>query len=769
MQQDFAFSTKINYRQLFRVLWNFKYFIAVVFFVTLFDAYLKTISTPPSYRATSTVVIAFPEKKYLDFGNEGNDYNSNRLTNEIQIIQSRSLAEEVIKTLSVNAKNNTLELFGKRRYRTTLEKLLHSEVIGNPLDTLRLTDTQVQEYAESLRGRISVKKIPDTDFLEISVSSPFADEAAYLANTVCNVYKKRDIQKSANQAISAQQYIKQELDQQRSELAKSEENVIAYARANKIYGVDSTASGVLSKLIDAESQYLNTKTEYNIAKSRQDYLLNKLSSSDQAVSSRISDNMKSRSSQLQAQLRNDERDLVSLTSQLGADDPQVIEKKKEIVQLKQQMADLSRRDIAAGMSIANRTKQYQFGYIGQQLQNDAKLADLEYTAAQYQQLKNTYEKQLSQLPEKQLGYARLLRDQAVLNRNYTFLKQKYQEAGMAVASQVGKVTIIDPASIPGGSESPNMLNNLIRGALTGLLSGIVLSFVINLLDTAIHESDYITDKGFVILSRIPWIGKDKINFVPDIIKNIFSSVLNNHNLIKSKQSNDALWISDRLSSTFAESFRDLRTAITFSQSDKVIRSLLITSSEPGDGKTTTCSNLAYAYALIGKKVLVVDCDLRRPSQHIMFSIKRSPGLSDYLAGQVQSLNSIINKSSKIENLFVLPSGQITLHPQELLESKKMADLVLELENSFDIVLLDSPPFEFISDALLLSQSVDGVIIVAKTGKTSKSALKKLESLDYIKPAILGFALIEKSTSLHYGLYGKYGKNGLYYDNLSDIG
>lgn len=762
MQKDFEFAPSINVRDVVRALLEYKFLIIAVMLFFLISAYFHTLSEPPVYRATAKVLIKSSSKGILNLtGGSGFDYYGNSLNNEMQFITSRILAEDVVRAIAKERIADSLELFGRRRFKTPLEKLMTSDLFGSASVSAPISEKQILGSTSALQGRISVKNIEQTDFLLISVTSTFPDEAAYLANAVCKAYRNRDIQKGTNQIVAMRDYIREELENQRGELAKAEEAALAYARSHKIYGIDSSSGHVLSKLIDADAQYRTTKAEYNISKRRQEFLVQKLSSGDQTLSSGIARNFKSRSGELQEQIRGEQRDLAILTGQLGEDDPQVIEKKKTLLRLRQQQQELSRRETAAQLSTANRAKQYQFGLIGQQLQNETTLADLDYAAGQYLQMKNSYESQLSQLPETQLGYARLLRDQAVLAKSYTFLREKLEETNIAVASQESKVTIVDPALLPGGPESPNMQKSLMLAAFTGLVAGAAISIALELLSTIVPDSDFIKEKGFVLLAEVPLLGKENSPYLIRTLGEFIRPLLRPLSGLRKVTRQDAvrkpLWITAQLSSPFAESFRELRNNIIFSQVDRPIRSLLVSGPGPGDGKTTICSNLALAFALTGKKVLVIDADLRIPAQHHMFSVKRSPGLSDYLAGVEQDIDKMITQSSISENLFLLPAGSSTPHPNELLESKKMSVLIKLLEQTYDLVLIDSPPLVLLSDALLLSKTVDNVLLVARVGRTSKAAVKKIASLNYIKPHLLGFAVIEQQKKLSYNKYNYYYK------------
>lgn len=189
----------------------------------------------------------------------------------------------------------------------------------------------------------------------------------------------------------------------------------------------------------------------------------------------------------------------------------------------------------------------------------------------------------------------------------------------------------------------------------------------------------------------------------------------------------------------SEAFKTLRTNINWSSIDLAVKTILVTSPEKGAGKSLTVVNLAASYAQLGKKVVIVDCDLRKPTQHEYFMKSNRDGISYLLAGHYQLEQCL--QDTQIENLKLIPSGTIPPNPAELLESYRMADLLEELKASFDIVLVDSPPTLAVTDSHILASKCDGVVIVIRSGKTKKEmAQKTLSYITYANGNILGIVL-----------------------------
>lgn len=204
----------------------------------------------------------------------------------------------------------------------------------------------------------------------------------------------------------------------------------------------------------------------------------------------------------------------------------------------------------------------------------------------------------------------------------------------------------------------------------------------------------------------------------------------------------------------AESYRTLRTNIQYSSFDKPIKSIVITSSEPGEGKSTTSSNLALSFAQEGKKVILIDCDLRKPVLHKEFQISNSRGLSEFLIGNVEFSKVVYKHES---GLHVLPSGLVPQNPAEMLASMAMEHLLTQLEEKYDYIILDTPPVNAVTDSKILSTKVDGTILVVKYGYTKKDAvMEAVKGLRAVNANIIGtvFNGEENKRGKYYHYYKK---------------
>ena len=209
-------------------------------------------------------------------------------------------------------------------------------------------------------------------------------------------------------------------------------------------------------------------------------------------------------------------------------------------------------------------------------------------------------------------------------------------------------------------------------------------------------------------------------------------------------------------SPISEQYRTIRTNIQFSAVDEDIRTIVVTSSGPGEGKSTTAANLAVVFAQQGKKVLLIDSDLRKPTVHYTFNYTNTFGLTNVLTRQAQ-LHEVINESME-KNLYILTSGPIPPNPAELLSSRAMEQLMKDVEEEFDVVLFDSPPLLAVTDGQILASKCDGTILVVSSGKTeTDQAVKAKELLNAANSHILGVVLNGKkmANSNYYYYYGRH--------------
>ncbi|MCD4701645.1 MAG: polysaccharide biosynthesis tyrosine autokinase, partial [Candidatus Aegiribacteria sp.] len=344
------------------------------------------------------------------------------------------------------------------------------------------------------------------------------------------------------------------------------------------------------------------------------------------------------------------------------------------------------------------------------------------------------EDSISVLPELELRLTRLERDWMVSENIYLMLRTKYEEVRIAEAGQIGNVTIVDTA-LPGGMIKPNRKRNLILGIFAGLAAGIGFIFLKEQLDSSIRNPEDIENLGIPVIGVIPKVPRSDVT-IPG----------GKQGLIMMTAPRQAA----------SEAYRDLRTSLRFSTTEDGIHSILVTSSGPREGKSTTVGNLAIAVAQAGSRVLIVDTDLRRPVMHKIFDLKQKPGFSEVLAG-ITPLEEAVS-STVIENLSVLTSGRIPHNPSELLGSRRFRNLHAVMKETYDMIIFDSPPVAVVTDPIVMSPEVDATLMVVGVKKIDrkvlKSAWEKLQrGIGHSAGAVLnGFDPMNTYTSYNYYTY-----------------
>jgi capsular exopolysaccharide synthesis family protein len=354
----------------------------------------------------------------------------------------------------------------------------------------------------------------------------------------------------------------------------------------------------------------------------------------------------------------------------------------------------------------------------------------------------SYDKNFSLIPKKSMQFAQLQRTKLSEEKTYLMIEEKFNEASIAEQSQFGYLDIVDKAIPSSTPVSPKVLFDLVMGFLLGLGLGVSVVIFRDYIDSRIQKPEDLKKMGLspvgVIMSmngEIEKIGGKKKAEVNG--KRIDIHLITHTNPF----------------SPIAESYRQLRTNVQYSRVDHDLKAILVTSADPSEGKSTTLSNLAIAFAQAGKKVLMVDTDFRRPNLHSEFDLKQIPGLTDVLFDKYELKDAI--QQTVIKNLDLLCCGTIPPNPSELLGSAVMKSFIAKMKEKYNILLMDSPPVLAVTDSSIMSTLVDGVIVVISAGQTrTNSFIHTMESLEGIRAPLIGVVLnnldIHSAYGSHYG-------------------
>jgi tyrosine-protein kinase Etk/Wzc len=357
---------------------------------------------------------------------------------------------------------------------------------------------------------------------------------------------------------------------------------------------------------------------------------------------------------------------------------------------------------------------------------------------------------MAQVPTQALDMERLERDKSALEKIYMQLNEDYNRKVLEEQSVFSSVRPLETAQVVNSPVSPNRTADIMTGAAAGFGIGIGIVLLIAFIDTTIHTPEELEKSGFVMLTAIPAIRDD-----------IFNSGGLRDDITVSGKVSPHLITQINPKSPVAEAYRSLRTGIQYASVEEPTRTILVTSSTPQEGKSTTSVNTAIVFAQSGAKTLLIDCDLRRPIIHSIFGMAKEPGLVNCLVGSVPLDEAIY--STLIPNLDVLSSGSIPPNPSELLGSRRMRDLLDELRGRYDTIVLDSPPTAAVTDAVILSTLADITIVVVRAHKTKLEFLEKTRTeLERVFVSPLGVVLNDFDVSQSYGSAYKYYRYYKYY-------
>jgi len=364
------------------------------------------------------------------------------------------------------------------------------------------------------------------------------------------------------------------------------------------------------------------------------------------------------------------------------------------------------------------------------------------------------------VPAKEMEFARLDRETQVLSSLFTMLQTRLKEAEIAQAIEDPRVRIVDSALLPSAPVKPRMKLSLLLGLLLGLMGGVGLAFAMESMDKAIHTREEMSGlTGSESIGLIPHIGplgveKGIRRFLPKLPKRAAKRLGGGGTAVVARTVGD---LGNR--SAIMEAYRTLRTNLAFTNPDNPPRSIVFTSPYPGDGKSTTAANLAVVLAQQGRRVLLVDGDLRRGTLHQFFNnTPRTPGLSSILIGSATLEQCVVNVEMRDgSTVFFIPTGPLPPNPSELYSASRMDRFLEDAKASFDIVLFDSPPLNIVTDAAILGAKADGVVLIGRAGATHRMAVAyAADQLRGVRATLLGTVLNDFDTRHGYGYAYGYG-------------
>ena len=731
----------------------------LVLFVVPTSIYMAVV--PSRYQAYALVRIDPPvtpnASDLFSQGGGASGAGSRFLSNEILVLnQSLFLAEE------------------------TASKLIEMSRSGQ--DDLRVTTTEngelltPRELALRLQGR-RLNTDPEgrggLDVVRISATSTVPAEAAAIANAHADAYVQRTQERSRESAAASREFLEKQYDLKEEELGIKEDRIRAFmTREGAIVAPESEAASLLSQLSTLEEVRDETVVLIDQQEATLAAIQRRLSDAEPYLIERVKSDgiqrirlLQQRRAALEVELQEAYAQRPGLqnlsSSELRATgNTGILDFRTRLDSLNAEIAELAPRYVASVLETGGLDASGEGGELSSVagLQSQAATTEIELFGlrsrlAALDARTREYENQVDRLPSQAIELAQLQRDRDLAEETFRILGQKLNELRIAEQAELGYAEIVRPALTPGSPFWPNRYRNILLSIILGLGCGFGGAVLMTWLDNRISRPEDLRELGQTVIGVIPDMNR--------LIKDDFGGA---ESIQVDGQRIDTKLVSllNPLSTT-SEAYRGLRTAVQFSRPDVVVQVIVLTSPAPSEGKSITASNLALVMAQAGRRTLLVDADLRKPSLHKKFGIPREPGLRDLLFQEGEDMD-FDRFTGPAENLWVVPSGGTIPNPSELVSSKRMREMLHIARSKFDVIIMDAPPVLPATDAVLLSTQADATILVVAAGRSRRHEIElTLESLNSVGAPIIGAVLnqFDVSQSYAYKYRYKYRYSGAY--------
>jgi capsular exopolysaccharide synthesis family protein len=698
-------------------------FLAVVGGVTWL-----TYRMQPEYVATASILILDHDRMEATLLNERPEpISKSRNLNAIEILQSRRIAEDVIRSLAASP------------YRSELEIMRETDQAGQPIT--------FDDRVSTLRHNTSVSLLKDTDVLKVSVVSHSPFEASFLSNAVAEQYYRYRLQSARGELTDIRQFLDQQLETVRQQLSQSEEIERNYKESQGVSALDAETANMVQQSADFHALYNTTQTELNAQMRRQDYLRKQLAETKGTIVEEAANATSPMIESMQREIGEKQTKIATLMANPGPGTDQTVSAiEKEVENIKSKLVEEVRK-IAGGVETSQDPLKTSQQLFDQLLTTEVDIKALTAKAEALREVMQNIDFEMEKLPEKTLVLARLTRDRELNEKLYVMLNEKYEETRITEAGKSAGVQIVDTAKPPKDAVRPKKKLNILLGILFGLAVGVGIAFFLEFLDDTVKTGDDLERLNLTVLGTIPLVQTEQI--IRRLKKQGRQFTDADLHRVEAKM---ITRFSPR--SPISEAYRSLRTNIQFADIDKPKRIILLTSTTSKEGKSTTAVNLSITLAQMGSKVLLVDSDLRRPSLHNFFSMDKAYGLTNALIGSL-TFDEVI-KHTEVDKLDLITAGDIPPNPAELVASESMKRFIDEAKSRYDFVILDSPPVIAVTDAAILSTRVDGSIIVVSSGTVSKKEVQRAISLiKNVRATVMGIVLNGLDIKKIYGSYYYY--------------
>ncbi|MEW6417108.1 MAG: polysaccharide biosynthesis tyrosine autokinase [Nitrospirota bacterium] len=700
---------EVHLRDYLYVLLRRKWIIITFLLVIVTTVTIGTFLKKPTYKSMITMKIEREKPNFVvSEGVVGVDMSEeNYFQTQCKVLKSRNLAKRVIRSLGLNTNPEFA--------RDPKNKKTESDN-SNFLDDNTLSEEEIdQSLINTFIDRVDVNPVQRSSLVNVSFISYSPELAAKVANSIGESFIDLNIESRFEATHKAREWLQGQIDVMKAKLEQAEEKLNEYASKHGIIFLEENEKGVEGENIITKrlSELSTSLTSATAERMNREAIYNTVRSGDHESSTVVM------SDPLIVELK---KTLATLESEYNQnlktykpEYPKMVRLNKQINHIKKKM-DSETKKIVTSVKKDYETALKREKYLRSELEAQKKEAlNLKDLSVQYQILKREVD----------------------TNRElYNGLLQRLKETGVSETLRESNVQVIDRAEVPKSPYKPNKRLNILLSIIVGLFGGIGLAFFVEYLDNTIKTPEDVEKRAFLpSLGFIPSYTAKEENLPVEYITHTDSK------------------------SPISEAYRTLRTLILLSTGGRPPRVIAITSPESEEGKTTTAINTAISLAKSNTKVIIIDADMRKPRLHKIFDIENTTGISTYLSG-IEEFREDSIKETDIQNLHIITSGPTPPNPAELLSSHRLRELINSLY-LYNFIIFDTSPVIGLPDTLILSSQTDGVILVAKSGKTTKEAtLEARKMLEAVNVKILGVVLNSVDQSIvrykhYYNYYRHY--------------
>ncbi len=717
-----------NVRDIWRKVRKRKWLILTIVLIATTIVSVESFRTKSIYQASAKVALNRDNATVVKLGSavlETDD--SERIRTDLLLLETYPLLEEVVVRLKLDQNPGFLDA-GQRK--TVVEavssiaaslkgggepasaangQLVPPQEMAAPLqETLRSREEseRLAPYVETLKAYLIVEQIPTTRAIRIMFTHTDPAVASQVANGVAEVFVNYSFNNKTEKYNKSATWLETATRKLMAQMQQAEQELANYSRANGIFSTDEKQSLVADKLTNLYGQALKAETDRIIKQSLyEEVRQGRVAQLPEAFSD-------TRTAQLQAKLGDLQIKAAQLSTRFGPDNPNLAEVQQQIVQLEQQLTDGTK-------SLEGRLK-----------------ADFDRAQRDERLIKESLERAKGEAIQQNQASIRfnILRQNVDTAKSlYNDFLQKTNQANIQLAEQNKDLRIIEPAR-NGALVGPRRMRAIMIGMLLSLIAGLGLALLLEYLDNTVKNvEDVMRSTQLPTLALIPAMSATAVRRIGSKQRALNKSA--EEATAEAKEAEVIGGLAPRglqpqgtkvatldALSTVVEAYRMLRTSVLLSTAGTPPKTILVTSSQPGEGKTTTAVNTAISLAQLGASVLIIDADLRRPAVHKTFKMQNTRGLSNYLSSKTPIENLIVNVQTP--GLAVLPCGPIPPNPAELISSERMKDLLRLLGERYDHIVIDSPPLISVTDPVILSTMVDGAILVVQAGKSSRDLVRR---------------------------------------------